>query len=187
MPLEKAYIEVLQGSAAGQRIPVLFNPADIQPRARQRLQVDRRARARQPADPVRQRRRGNAVDGPVPRRLIPTPTAPPTAACRHRPRREQERQGPHRRDHGAARHRPRSCTRRRRCASSGGRCASMRCWRRSGARSPCSGPTARRRARPFRSAFREYRPRRAQRRRSAPRIGRQDQAPPDQRRRSRSG
>ena len=28
MPLEKAYIEVLQGSAAGQRITVLFNPAD---------------------------------------------------------------------------------------------------------------------------------------------------------------
>src|SRR3954465_15482364 len=28
MPLEKAYIEVLQGSAAGQRIPVLFNPAE---------------------------------------------------------------------------------------------------------------------------------------------------------------
>src|SRR3954466_4432174 len=28
MPLEKAYIEVLQGSAAGQRITVLFNPAE---------------------------------------------------------------------------------------------------------------------------------------------------------------
>src|SRR3954463_16047160 len=28
MPLEKAYIEGLQGSAAGQRITVLFNPAD---------------------------------------------------------------------------------------------------------------------------------------------------------------
>src|SRR3954453_16739670 len=28
MPLEKAYIEVLQGSPAGQRITVLFNPAD---------------------------------------------------------------------------------------------------------------------------------------------------------------
>ena len=28
MPLEKAYIEVLQGSGAGQRITVLFNPAD---------------------------------------------------------------------------------------------------------------------------------------------------------------
>ena len=28
MPLEKAYIEVLQGSAAGQRITVLFNPTE---------------------------------------------------------------------------------------------------------------------------------------------------------------
>ena len=106
MPL-KAYIEVLQGFGRRTAHHRPLQSGRLQPRARQRLQVDRRARAWQPADPVRQRRRGNAVDGAVPRRHDRPGRPARQSARRHRPRREEGRQGPHRRDHGAPRHRSR--------------------------------------------------------------------------------
>ena len=166
VPLEKAYIESAQGFGRRTAITVLFNPAEY---SIERANAYKSTAVPGLGSPLIQFVNGDAAtlsmdlflddltdpDGPHPR-------------SRSRP--------------GAARGRasrtasPRSsrcsistasCTRRRRSASSGGRCASMRCWRRSGARSRMFRPDGTPARATLSVSFREYPARAARRRRSA--------------------
>ena len=107
MPLEKAYIEVLAGSAAGQRINVLFNPAEY---SLERANAYKSTAVPGLGSPLIQFVNGDAATLSMELFLddMTDPDGRPTVCSRHRPRREEERQGPHRRDHGAPRHRPRT-------------------------------------------------------------------------------
>ena len=159
MPLEKAYIEVLTGFGA----PDSASPScSIRPNTASSAPTPT---SRPPCpglgSPLIQFVNGDAATLSmelVPRRHDRPGRPARRSARRHRPRREEERQGPHRRDHGAARHRPRTA----RAAAGALRlgAAALRCGAREGRAQDhrCSGRTARRRARALSVAFREYRP-----------------------------
>ena len=144
MALEKATIDILAGAHAGERITVLFNPFEYTIERANTFKATRDPGPERTAPPVHQRRSGRALDGAVPRRL-------------HRPQSgREERRGAADRDHGSPGDRSPSCTRRRRCGSSGESSTSRQSSRRSRARSRSFSRKARRRARRSTVSFKEY-------------------------------